>query len=516
MKNPEVDLTSRRSFVKTLGAWGLVTLPYLSLGQAFERPRQGFVPAYGPNAQKRISYLAHRETNIEGQWSHSHIEGQIPANLKGTLFRNGPGSKSVGARPLNHFFDGDAYITAFQFSEEKLSIRSQFVNTVERQQEQNARKMLYHDFGTTAPQWPSRGFKNPPNINITAFDGMLLALSEASHPTALDLESLQTKYSYSFGGSLPGNLGFTAHPKTDPTTQDLYAFGVTRAMFPELKIYRVNYHDKKNSEIHSFNLGGFFPIHDCLMTENHIVFVVSPMQVNMLKAATLMYPVADILEYDANKALRILIFSKHSREAPIVIESQPSALVFHHINAYEEAGKIIFDTILIDDASPYQIFKAWAQEQVPKAPKTWITRFEVNLKTKTMMSRKKLSDGRGIEFPCIDLRRLGQKLKYFYVLESDMDTSDPLSFSMLSSWDSKNSKPIGRAFADAGQSFGEAVCAPKLQSSSEEENWILHLGYDSKRDESFLDIRKSVSLELEARVWLGRHLPLGFHGIFVS
>ena len=260
MKNPEVDLTSRRSFVKTLGAWGLVTLPYLSLGQAFERPRQGFVPAYGPNAQKRISYLAHRETNIEGQWRHSHIEGQIPANLKGTLFRNGPGSKSVGARPLNHFFDGDAYITAFQFSEEKLSIRSQFVNTVERQQEQNARKMLYHDFGTTAPQWPSRGFKNPPNINITAFDGMLLALSEASHPTALDLESLQTKYSYSFGGSLPGNLGFTAHPKTDPTTQDLYAFGVTRAMFPELKIYRMNYHDKKNSEIHSFNLGGFFPI----------------------------------------------------------------------------------------------------------------------------------------------------------------------------------------------------------------------------------------------------------------
>ena len=77
-------------------------------------------------------------------------------------------------------------------------------------------------------------------------------------------------------------------------------------------------------------------------------------------------------------------------------------------------------------------------------------------------------------------------------------------------------KVAERAHAEAGQSFGEAVYVPHPQNSTEEEGWILHLGYDSKRDDSFLDIRRAVSLEIEARIWLGRLLPLGFHGLFVS
>ncbi len=516
MNKYETNKWTRRSFIKVLGACSLVSLPYLSIGEAVEQLPRRRAFAYGPKAQKRLSWLANRGTNLEGVWSPSHIEGHIPFNLNGTLFRNGPGSKRVADRSLQHFFDGDAYVSAFQFSQGNLSIKSQFVNTTERQQEQSSGKMLYHDFGTAAPQWPPSGFKNPPNINVISFDGVLLALSEASHPTALDFESLRTKSSFDFGGSLPGNLGFTAHPKVDPVTKDLFAFGITRAIFPELKIYRVNNANKKNTEIHSFGLGGFFPIHDCMITENHIIFVVSPIQVNMLKAATLMYPVADILEYDSSKPLRVLVFSKFSNEPPIILESQPSAIVFHHINAYEDSGKIVFDTILAEDASAYDIFKAWSQEEMPKAPKTWITRFEISLSERKITSRKLISDGRGIEFPCIDGRKIGQKLKYFYALESAPDTSDPLSFTALSCWEASEPKVAERAHAEAGQSFGEAVYVPHPQNSTEEEGWILHLGYDSKRDDSFLDIRRAVSLEIEARIWLGRLLPLGFHGLFVS
>ncbi|HEY9891939.1 MAG TPA: carotenoid oxygenase family protein, partial [Candidatus Sericytochromatia bacterium] len=40
------------------------------------------------------------------------IEGEIPADLKGTLFRNGPGLLEVNGQRIHHPFDGDGMISA--------------------------------------------------------------------------------------------------------------------------------------------------------------------------------------------------------------------------------------------------------------------------------------------------------------------------------------------------------------------------------------------------------------------
>lgn len=47
------------------------------------------------------------------------IEGEIPQELSGTLYRNGPGFLDVYGTPLQHPFDGDGMITAFTFNEGK-------------------------------------------------------------------------------------------------------------------------------------------------------------------------------------------------------------------------------------------------------------------------------------------------------------------------------------------------------------------------------------------------------------
>ena len=71
------------------------------------------------------------------------------------------------------------------------------------------------------------------------------------------------------------------------------------------------------------------------------------------------------------------------------------------------------------------------------------------------------------------------------------------------------------ASATKRQSYGEPVFVPKEGVASEENGWIMNQGYDGDRNESFLEIRDAATLEMQARVWTGQHLPLGFHGNFM-
>jgi all-trans-8'-apo-beta-carotenal 15,15'-oxygenase len=52
--------------------------------------------------------------NTEYSYAIEDIEGEIPAELEGTLFRNGPGKLDVNGTPLQHPFDGDGMISGRQ------------------------------------------------------------------------------------------------------------------------------------------------------------------------------------------------------------------------------------------------------------------------------------------------------------------------------------------------------------------------------------------------------------------
>jgi carotenoid cleavage dioxygenase-like enzyme len=66
------------------------------------------------------------------------------------------------------------------------------------------------------------------------------------------------------------------------------------------------------------------------------------------------------------------------------------------------------------------------------------------------------------------------------------------------------------------RTLGEGVFVPRPGKVEETDGWLLNQGYDADLDQTFLEIRDAQSMELEARVWTGEHLPLGFHGNFYS
>ncbi|MEM1426700.1 MAG: carotenoid oxygenase family protein, partial [Cyanobacteria bacterium P01_H01_bin.130] len=66
------------------------------------------------------------------------VDGEIPASLTGTLFRNGPGLLEVGSEPIAHPFDGDGYICKIGFENGRAHFRSRSVKTEGYEAEQAA------------------------------------------------------------------------------------------------------------------------------------------------------------------------------------------------------------------------------------------------------------------------------------------------------------------------------------------------------------------------------------------
>ena len=158
------------------------------------------------------------------------LEGKIPLGLRGTLYRIGPGRLSRGGIQVGHWFDGDGAILRVHFGDDGATGLYRYVQTKGYQHEVAAGKLLYGNYGMIAPGrfWNHflRPLKNVANTAVIALPDKLLALWEGGKPHALDLETLETKGIDNLG-ALEGGLTYSAHPKRDPQTGEIFNFGIT-------------------------------------------------------------------------------------------------------------------------------------------------------------------------------------------------------------------------------------------------------------------------------------------------
>ncbi len=129
--------------------------------------------------------------NLDEEYSYwiEELEGEVPSNLRGTFFRNGPGRQKIGGQPYGHWFDGDGMLCAFTFNEGKVHFKNAYVRTPKYIEETAAQKILYRGFGTQLPGGMRANFlklpANPANTNSIYHGGKLLALKEGGRPWEL-------------------------------------------------------------------------------------------------------------------------------------------------------------------------------------------------------------------------------------------------------------------------------------------------------------------------------------------
>ena len=118
----------------------------------------------------------------------AEIHGQIPLEISGTLFRNGPGRLKIGQQKYGHWFDGDGMLNAITLDSGEAHFRNRYVRTPKYVDETAAQKILYRGVGTQRPGgFLNNMFRFPGNAANTAvvYHGdKLLTLWEGGDPWA--------------------------------------------------------------------------------------------------------------------------------------------------------------------------------------------------------------------------------------------------------------------------------------------------------------------------------------------
>ncbi len=155
------------------------------------------------------------------------VKGELPRDLNGTLYRNGPNPQFDA--PGAHWFVGDGMLHAFHLENGRASYRNRWVRTPKWQAEHDAGRALFGGFGRKLPDAPVTAIPDGgvANTNIIFHGGRLLALEEAHLPMEIEPGTLATLGSCNYGGGIKGP--FTAHPKIDPVTGEMMFFGYNAA-----------------------------------------------------------------------------------------------------------------------------------------------------------------------------------------------------------------------------------------------------------------------------------------------
>src|SRR5712671_8168375 len=168
------------------------------------------------------------------------IEGELPRELNGTLYRNGPNPQFDA--PGAHWFVGDGMLHAFHLENGRASYRNRWVRTPKWQAEHDAGRALFGGFGRKLPDTPASVTQDGgvANTNIIFHAGRLLALEESHLPTEIERGTLHRLGYCDYGKGIAGP--FTAHPKIDPVTGEMVFFGYNAAgpLTPALSFGSVN------------------------------------------------------------------------------------------------------------------------------------------------------------------------------------------------------------------------------------------------------------------------------------
>ncbi|NJL99406.1 MAG: Apocarotenoid-15,15'-oxygenase [Synechococcaceae cyanobacterium SM2_3_2] len=445
------------------------------------------------------------------------IEGEIPTQLRGTIFRNGPGRLGVGEQRYGHPFDGDGLIVAIRFEDGRAHFQNRFVRTPEFEAEQKAQKILYRGvFGTQKPGgWLANifdlTFKNPANTNVVYHGGKLLALWEASLPYRLDPQTLATDGRESFGQALKSGEAFTAHPRRDPKTGDLMAFGVSTGINSTLSLYRIN---AKGQMIQRRDqpMKGFAFIHDFVWMPGYQVFFQNPVSFNPLPFVLGFQSAGTCLKLDEQGSTQAWIYPDDGE--PISLPTE-AGFVFHHVNGYVESQDpqiLVVDSIVYDHLPPLEPIEDYRQINFEQVPPGRLVRFRLDLSHRHVSQEVLLE--RSVEFPVIAPTYMGGRHRYIYMGTTDQPGPNaPLQ--AVVKLDVETGEQQIHSFGS--QCFiGEPLFIPQPGATQEDAGWISVMVFDASSKRSFVALldAQTITAGTVAKLHLNHHVPYGLHGCF--
>ncbi len=462
----------------------------------------------------------------EQEYYIEDIEGKIPPELEGTLFRNGPGLLDIAGTPIHHPFDGDGMICSFSFKDGKAHFRNRFVRTEYYLQEQEAQKILYRGvFGTQKPGgWLNNIFdiklKNIANTNVIYWGDKLLALWEAAEPHSLNPHTLETIGIDYLDGILQPGDAFSAHPWVDPSCEldggqpCLVNFSVEPGLSSKITIFEIA-PDGKLLRRHSHIIPGFSFIHDFAITPNYCIFFQNPVNFNPFPFLLGLRGAGECVEFQPNKPTRVVLIPRDPKNKEVKTFSVESGFVFHHANAFEVENKVCIDSIAYPSLPQVQPDANYKEVDFDNLDPGQLWRFTLNLADGSVA--RKLVESSCCEFPTLNPDKVGREYRYLFIGAAHKDTGRNGPLQAILKLDFETGERQLHSFAPHGY-VSEPIFVPKPNAVAEDEGWVLTLVYDGKNHRSSLAILDGQNLAVEAvaLLHLKHHIPYGLHGSWHS
>lgn len=443
------------------------------------------------------------------------VEGQLPADLRGTFYRNAPARYDTGTRP--HWFDGAGAVTAVRLDGQSAMGGVKLLHTPSIDFDHGRERPRYGGFrqpiGTRQrllALFGGQAARNLANINLLPWQGRLFALYETTLPVEIDPVTLATIGEMDLDGVIP--KGWNAHPRRVASRHTIYQFGVNIGASVSLDVFALPANGPAEL-LTRVPLPGVMEVHDFFATDNYLVFVLAPLwcsSLDLLRKGSFV----ESLVWQRGQPTTVLVMPLARPQEIQRIETEPF-FFWHGVNAFERDGgnEIVLDLVRYPDfVTTKRVLDAVSDGTLlagPRGGTLWrgvISRRLARVQWEERWPHE-------CEFPGVHKDVQGRKHRQTWLAgRSDADTGwyDSLCRVDLDNGASTRLTP--------GPDCDVSEPAIVARSTAEDDVYVLALIADRRANASWLGIwdgRHSDDAPL-ARVWFDQLLPPALHGCWVA
>ncbi|MEM6681645.1 MAG: carotenoid oxygenase family protein [Pseudomonadota bacterium] len=426
----------------------------------------------------------HAATRFEADVPDLIIRGEVPDDLAGVFYRNGSEPLYPPNEKNYHWFDGDGMVCGFYIEDGKVSMRNRWVRTPKFELEKDAGRRLFGVFGnplTTEPE--AQGVRyNTANTNAILHGGSLFACMEGAPPTRMDPRTLETLGEYHYDGSI--STTFSAHPTVDWFTGEMFNFGAMLNGQDGGNTVRFNIINKHGeiTKTDYFETPWLSPMHTLLLTENHVIFPVLPIECSLQRAKE----GGPLVSWREDLPTLIGIMARDGNCSDIRwLEMEPRHM-YHEFNAWEEDGKIIADVAAGDNTPLYP--NSDGTIKAHRDTTQSLRRWTIDLTGNTNTVKEEVLNDRDIHFPRPDDRMMTRATRQTFAninLSSVDGRADGMDAVMR--YDTASGEEDVYHFGP-GTHCGELIFAPRVGAMEEGDGYAVTLVHRPNAKESSLAI----------------------------
>ncbi|XP_045799566.1 carotenoid 9,10(9',10')-cleavage dioxygenase 1-like [Trifolium pratense] len=463
------------------------------------------------------------------------VNGYLPDCLNGEFLRVGPNPKFPPVAGY-HWFDGDGMIHGLRIKDGKATYVSRFVRTSRLKQEEYFGGCKFMKIGDVKGllgllmvmiQMLREKLKildvsygtGTANTGLVYHNGKFLALSERDKPYAIKVfedGDLHTLGMIDYDKRL--DHYFTAHPKLDPFTGEMFTFGYSQT--PPYITYRVISKDGYMHDPVPITISHPIMMHDFAITENYAIFMDLPVYFRpkeMVKNQKL------IFSFDSTTKARFGVLHRYAKDDKLIRWFElPNCFIFHNANAWEEEDEVVLITCRLKNPDLDMISENIKDKLENFSNELYEMRF--NMKT-GKASQKKLS-AFSVDFPRVNENYTGRKQKYVYGTILDSTSTGIIKFDLNAEPDFGKTKHevggnvCGLYGLGPGTFCSDAIYVPRVPgtNSEEDDGYLIFYVHDENTRKSSVHVidAKTMSADPIAVVELPRRVPYSFHSFFLT